>query len=121
MNFPRLIEKPKFLRPLYQAYTGEHIPTRIRFDNESSDSRTVIEIETEDRLGLLYSIVEALTALGLDISAAKICTERGAAIDIFYVRELVAGRIEDLKRQQEIARRLEKAIAALDQPSAGRP
>ena len=41
-------------RPLYQAYTGERIPTQVRFDNESSDTRTLIEIETEDRLGLLY-------------------------------------------------------------------
>src|SRR6185503_2677698 len=44
-----LIARQKITRPLYQAYTGERIPTQIVFDNEVSDTRTLIEIETEDR------------------------------------------------------------------------
>ena len=56
MDFQALIARQKITRPLYQAYTGERMPTRIDFDNDASDTRTVIEIETEDRLGLLYAI-----------------------------------------------------------------
>ena len=39
------------------------MPTQIRFDNETSDSRTAVEIETEDRVGLLYTVSLALAEL----------------------------------------------------------
>ena len=72
VDFHGLIARQKAIRSLYEGYTGERIPTHIRFDNESSETRTVIEIETEDRLGLLYVISQCLTELELDISAAKV-------------------------------------------------
>ena len=109
-----LIARQKNTRPAYQAYTGERIPTAIRFDNESSETRTIIEIETEDRLGLLYAISETLSELDLDISAARINTEKGAAIDSFYVRELGEGKVTAAQRQQAIERKLRHAIAGLD-------
>ena len=114
MDFPALIGRQKITRPLYQAYTGEHLPTQIRLDNDASDARTVIEIETEDRLGLLYTISQVLTELALDISAAKICTERGAAIDSFYVRELSGGKVLEPERQRAIESQLRQAIRNLD-------
>jgi len=114
VDFHALIARQKITRPAYQAYTGERIPTRVRFDNDSSESRTLVEIETEDRIGLLYTISESLSELDLDISAAKICTERGAAIDSFYVRELGGGKILAPERQQAIERKLRQAIGELD-------
>jgi len=101
-------------RPRYQAYMGERIPTQIRLDNETSETRTLIEIETEDRLGLLYTISQTLAELALDISAARIVTERGAAIDSFYVREHDGGKVESIERQLLIEDRLRTAIHRLD-------
>ena len=69
--------------------------TEIDFDNEASETRTLIEIETEDRLGLLYAISQTFAELAVDIAGARIVTERGAAIDSFYVRELDGGKITD--------------------------
>jgi [protein-PII] uridylyltransferase len=115
VDFPALIGRQKITRPLYQAYTGERIPTQIRLDNEASDTRTLIEIETEDRIGLLYTLSQTLTELALDISAAKICTERGAAIDTFYVCELSGGKVLAPDRHRAIERQLSLAIGALDQ------
>lgn len=114
LDFPALIARQRISRPLYQAYTGERLPTRIRFDNESSETRTVIETESEDRLGLLYTISQALTELDLDIVGAKICTERGAAIDSFYVRELDGRKVEDPKRQHVIEAALKRALAKME-------
>jgi [protein-PII] uridylyltransferase len=114
VDFPALIAKQKVARPLYQAYTGERIPTEIRFDNESSETRTIIEVETEDRIGLLYMISQALAELALDISAAKISTEKGAAIDSFYVRELNGEKILEPERHRAIQRKLRLAIHTLD-------
>ncbi|HOB32341.1 MAG TPA: [protein-PII] uridylyltransferase, partial [Verrucomicrobiota bacterium] len=116
-DLPVLIARHQSARPLWQAYAGERLPTQIRFDNESSESRTLIEIETEDRVGLLYAICQTLAVLDLDISSAKILTEKGAAIDSFYVRER-DGRQVTGERQKQIERRLRQAIASLD---ASRP
>jgi len=114
LDLHRLIAQQQISRPLYQAYTGEQIPTQIAFDNDMSDNRTFVEVATEDRIGLLYTIARTLTDLELDISTARICTEKGAAIDTFYVRELDGGKILSAERQKAIERRLVHAIAALE-------
>ncbi len=90
------------------------IPTVIRFDNESGGRRTVLEIEAEDRIGLLYTIAQVLSQLDVDISVAKICTERGAAMDTFYIAERDGSRIEAPARCKEIEQRLRDAIRDLD-------
>jgi [protein-PII] uridylyltransferase len=108
------IARQQITRPLYQAYFGERIPTHIHFDNDASELRTLIEIETEDRIGLLYAIAQTLTELHLDISAARICTEKGAAMDSFYVQEIGGRKILAPDRQKAIERRLRHAIHALD-------
>jgi [protein-PII] uridylyltransferase len=114
VNLHALIARQKIVRPLYQAYTGERIQTRIHLDNEASEARTLIEVETEDRVGLLYTISETLAELDLDISAAKILTEKGAAIDSFYVREVDGGKVIEPERQKAIERKLKQAIHALE-------
>jgi len=114
VDFPALIGKQKFARPVFQAYVGERIPTRIHFDNEVSETRTLVEIETEDRIGLLYAISQTLSELDLDISAAKIATEKGAAIDSFYVREQDTSKVMSPERQHAIERKLRHAVLALD-------
>ncbi len=109
-----LIEKQKGARPLYQSYEGEPMPTTISFDNGTSETRTVIEIETEDRVGLLYAISQTLSELDLNISAAKIITEKGAAIDSFYVSELDGQKVLDEHRQKSVGRKLLEAIRRLE-------
>ena len=109
-----LIAKQKLPRTAYQSLEGERLPTRIEFDNRTSASRTVIEIETEDRLGLLYGIAQVFSELGLDISVAKIVTEKGAAIDSFYVREPDGQKVMEPERQQLIERKLRAAIEKLE-------
>jgi [protein-PII] uridylyltransferase len=109
-----LITRQTENRPVYQAYAGEQMATEINFDNEASDTRTLIEIETEDRLGLLYTVSQTFAELAVDIAGARIVTERGAAIDIFYVRELDGGKIISVERQKSIESRLREAIRQLD-------
>ncbi|MCU0785783.1 MAG: [protein-PII] uridylyltransferase [Verrucomicrobia bacterium] len=113
-DLPALIARQQITRPLYQAYLGERIPTQIRFDNDASETRTLVEIETEDLIGLLYAIAQTLTVLQLDISTARICTEKGAAIDSFYVHEIGGGKIVSPERQKSIERRLRQAIHNLE-------
>jgi [protein-PII] uridylyltransferase len=113
IDLPALIKRQITQQPVYQPYTGEHIPTQIHIDNEVSETRTLIEVETEDHLGLLYMISQTLSKLAVDIVNARIVTERGAAIDSFYVCELNGGKITSPERQAAIERRLREAIQRL--------
>jgi [protein-PII] uridylyltransferase len=109
-----LIKKQILSRTFYKPYAGEQMQTQISFDNEISDSRTLIEVETEDRLGLLYTISQTFAELAVDIAGARIVTERGAAIDSFYVRELDGKKIESQERRLLIENKLREAIGHLD-------
>jgi [protein-PII] uridylyltransferase len=111
VDLPGLIARQITNRPVYEAYAGERMPTEIYFDNDASEARTLIEIETEDQLGLLYAISRTFAGLSLDIVGARIVTERGAAIDSFYVRELDGGKVASLERQRHIEKKLREAIS----------
>lgn len=108
-----LISRQKVAKPLYQSLGGERIPTVIRFDNDGSDVLTVIDVETEDHVGLLHIISQGLAELQLNIALAKISTEKGAAIDSFYVSEEDGGKVLDPERQRQIERKLRGAITRL--------
>jgi [protein-PII] uridylyltransferase len=114
VDFRALIARRKSVRPLYQSLPGERIPTRIFFDNETSENQTVIDIETEDQLGLLSAISQTLSEVGLNISLAKISTEKGAAIDTFYLSERDGQKVLHPDRQKYIAEKLLAALRALE-------
>jgi [protein-PII] uridylyltransferase len=113
VDLRNLIGKQKSARPLFQSLAGERIPTRIYFDNETSETSTIIDLEAEDHLGLLFTTSKTLAELGLDISLAKISTEKGAAIDTFYVSESDGQKVVRPERQKYIAERLLVALKAL--------
>jgi len=114
INLHQLIAQQTGLRPAYSAYLGERMGTQVRLDNTASDGRTLIEIETEDRLGLLHAISQTLAEQRLDVAAARIVTERGAAMDSFYVREINGGQISQPARQAAVELALRNAIGQLD-------
>jgi len=113
VDFPVLIAKQKVNR-IYQSVEGEKIPAVIGFDNETSVNFTILDIQTEDRIGLLYYISRTLSDLGLDIFLAKILTEKGAAVDTFYITTWDKKKIDSEEQRRYIEQRLLEAIHALD-------
>jgi len=93
------------------ARRGRAMPTRVEFDNFVSETHTIIDVRTQDRPGLLYIISSTLSALGLDLSLAKIATEGDQVIDVFYVTEADGRKVEDDARMAEVRGALERAIA----------
>ena len=90
---------PKFpVRPMRQTQR----PNRIEFDNEVSDSYTVIDIYANDKVGLLYQITRTLKELGLYIAVSKIATKVDQAADVFYVHDIFGQKILDPVRIDEI-------------------
>lgn len=117
VNLRELITQRAFRQPNYVGYLGERIETQIRLTNPPGDNRTLVEIETEDRLGLLHAISKTFAELRLDISAARISTERGAALDSFYVRSFDGRQIDLTLQGSPIETALRTAISQLDSAS----
>jgi [protein-PII] uridylyltransferase len=113
IEFADVLKRLRAIRGPVPGIREVHIPTVISFDNEISKGRTIVEIQTEDRLGLLYTITHTLSELGLDISFAKVSTEKGAAIDTFYVQDQLGNKITDPDRLSAIRAKLESAIDLL--------
>jgi [protein-PII] uridylyltransferase len=74
----------------------------VEFDNETSESFTIIDITGRDRVGFLYEVSKALYDLNLDIGSAKIVTEGARAMDSFYITDLLRNKISDDERLKKI-------------------
>lgn len=88
-----------------------NFPTRVVINSESaSANHTVMEVQALDRLGLLFDVFYAIGNLGVEIDHSRICTEKGAAIDTFYLTDQTGGRIVDPILLSALQRNVEKAI-----------
>lgn len=94
----------------------ERFPTQVVFDNEDSADYTILEIQTPDRLGLLHQILQVLTGCGLDIGLAKINTEKGAAMDVFYLTDTESRKITNPDHLAQIQKNLVEMIGRLNAP-----
>lgn len=113
VNLQELIARRPALAPLYTSLEGERMPTSVRLDHETSDTCTILDLEAEDHVGLLYAVTRVLAEAGLNISLAKILTEKGAAVDTFYLCEEAGGKVHDPARQDAIESRLRREISLL--------
>lgn len=84
-------------------------PTRILFDNNSSKTDTVIDVETGDRTGLLYDITRAIAKAGLNITTARIMTDARRVRDSFYVHR-GGKKLISPEEQKEVRDRIHAAI-----------
>lgn len=57
----------------------------VLVDNGSATTATVVEVRAPDSPGLLHRIAATFSALGLDITSARISTLGTAVVDTFYV------------------------------------
>ena len=73
------------------ASTNLDFPTRIAIDSRSHPQFTIVELITPDRLGLLHDLLRAISDAGFEIGAARVATEKGAAVDTFYVGKKSTG------------------------------
>ncbi|HWP65275.1 MAG TPA: [protein-PII] uridylyltransferase [Candidatus Limnocylindria bacterium] len=105
------------VRPALFTRKRRPIPTVVAVDNRVSESYTVIDIETGDRVGLLFGITNCFYHLGVDIHLAKINTMDDRVFDVFYVTDVENRKIEDPARLEEIRAAL---LAALE-PQAAEP
>lgn len=78
------------------------VPTEILVDNEISDHFTILDVNSQDRVGALYAIANVLYHLGLSIYLAKITTNVDHILDVFYVTDEAGRKITDPERIEAI-------------------
>ncbi len=72
------------------------VATEVTIDNRTSEEYTVIDVFTQDRVGLLFAITHTLFELGLLIHLARITTNADQALDVFYISDREGNKITDL-------------------------
>lgn len=108
-EFGPLLQKTR-ANPRADSLRERDFPTRISVDNKAHPAYTLVQIETPDRLGLLYDLVSAFSVENVSITLSRISTEKGAAIDTFYVADPDSrGKITDGTRIATLQRRLQEA------------
>jgi [protein-PII] uridylyltransferase len=98
--------------PLLASGPGIHSESHVVVDNQGSDFFTILEIFSQDRLGLLYNISKALFEAELNIHFAKISTKVDQVVDVFYVTDLDGQKIRDEEQIEEIKKAI---LFALEQ------
>jgi [protein-PII] uridylyltransferase len=88
--YPDIVAQAKRVastRPISTSGEGLHasFPPTVDVYNELSMARTIVEIQARDQIGLLYRFAKTISDQGFDITFARIGTERGVAIDTFYI------------------------------------
>jgi [protein-PII] uridylyltransferase len=82
------------------------VATSVVVDNDVSRDYTVLDVYTEDRIGVLFAITNCLYRLGVQIHLAKITTTLNQVLDVFYVTDRDGRRLTSVDRLKEIERTL---------------
>lgn len=88
------------------------VATEITLDNRTSEQFTVIDVFTQDRLGLLFAITNTLFRLDLQIYLARISTNADQALDVFYVTDRAGHKVTELAELRRIRTALVERLAA---------
>lgn len=62
------------------------IDTLLRFDNDTSQIATLLELQAQDRPGLLYDVARTISEENCEIDTVLLHTEGQRAVDVFYLR-----------------------------------
>lgn len=107
----RLVPEPSVRRYAAAAPPEEELPVRVVINNNAHPDCTILEVQAPDRLGLLYHLLRAISHGGISIEAARIATERRAALDVFYLRTRDGGKLTEFNALKRLERRLRTAAA----------
>ncbi len=87
-----------------QVYSPLARGSSVSVDNNASADATVIDVETGDRIGVLFAIARALAELDLDVRSAKVQTLGVRVLDAFYVTDRSGSKVTDAETLAEIER-----------------
>ena len=90
---------------------------RVKINNETVSSATIIDVFAYDKPGLLYRLAKKIHRLGLDVTFARISTYAHQVIDVFYVTDEQGLKIRNRNQLQIVKREILKAAKEFLEPS----
>ncbi|KAA0258677.1 [protein-PII] uridylyltransferase [Deferribacter autotrophicus] len=96
--------------PFFKKKIPKAINKKVVFDNEISSVFTVIDIFTEDKIGLLYDILTVFEKLKINVQKAKISTDVDRVVDSFYITDEHNKKIDNNEYLDQIKKELLKVI-----------
>jgi [protein-PII] uridylyltransferase len=109
-----LVAKRPRNSPLYQRAKPQVKATEVNVDNDASQAFTIVEVFTEDKPGVLYTITHTLAQQGVDIHRSRVGVAADRVADIFYVRDdATEQKIEDGNRIAALSQALTQALSRL--------
>ena len=102
-----LRRRVNFLKPRNDH--GIPVPVQAYVSNKLHPTCTTVEIQALDRIGLLHDLFHTINHYGLNTAHARICTEKGVAMDTLYITTPERRKIED----PAILQQLEDSVTAL--------
>jgi len=109
----KLAERARAYSGGRRAASAHPAEARVLFDNEASETATVIEVRAPDGVGVLYRITRALAECELDVRTAKVSTLGHEVVDAFYVTNARGAKITEDEHLREVERAV---LAQLAQP-----
>lgn len=123
--YPAIVEQAKkhaasrlFAAPADGGLHTTSFPPTVDVYHELSMQRTIVEIQARDEIGLLFRLAKAISEHGFDITFARIGTERGVAIDTFYIEAANHQPASDTARLHVLRDALQAIIAPQPTPVA---
>ena len=111
VNFDALIEKQATPSVTQAEPPNFDIPQRVIISNEEEPNSTVLNIQAQDRIGLLYEIFTILGNLNAEVLNARISTQAGAAIDRLSLVDFSdEKKITDPERLAKIEESIQKCL-----------
>lgn len=93
-------------------------PTYLAVDNKAHPAYTLLQVQTPDRVGLLYDLLSCLDREGVSIALSRVSTQSGAAVDTFYITDSASGgKITDTGRIAALQRRLQAVVESENKPA----
>lgn len=94
-------------------------PAQVDVYHELTLRRTILEVQTSDEIGLLYRIARAIHRSGFDITFARINTERGIAMDTFYIEPLNSDKEVETQNLLKLQETITRIITPDDEQATG--
>jgi [protein-PII] uridylyltransferase len=86
------------------------IPVQAYVSNKLHPTCTTVEIQALDRIGLLHDLFQAINQHGLNTAHARICTEKGVAMDTLYITTHDGEKVTDPATLDSLNHRLSVLI-----------
>jgi [protein-PII] uridylyltransferase len=107
-----LKRRANFLKP--RTDHGIPVPVRAYVSNDLHPTCTTVELQALDRIGLLHDLFHTINTHGLNTAHARICTEKGVAMDTLSITTPDGGKVIDPALMEQLEERFSAIIARPD-------